>query len=161
MSDHHATVRWTRGDQPFTDVRYSRAHAWTFDGGASVCASSSPAHVPVPLSDPAAVDPEEAFVAALASCHMLVFLHLTATRGLTVDEYEDTPSGQVTPVPGARGRLTLSRVVLSPRVRFAPGMAPGRAALLDLHHEAHEGCFLAGALAIPLVVEPRLDAEEG
>jgi organic hydroperoxide reductase OsmC/OhrA len=152
MSDHHATVRWSRDGQPFLDARYSRTHAWSFDGGTSLRASASPAHVPVPLSDPSAVDPEEAFVAALASCHMLVFLHLAARRGLTVDTYDDAPIGYVTREDG--GQLALTRVVLRPRVVLAGGASFPDGELARLHGEAHHGCFLARALRAELVVEP-------
>ena len=153
MSDHHATVTWTRGAQPFTDVRYSRAHSWSFDGGACVQASASPDHVPLPMSDASAVDPEEAFVAALASCHMLVFLHLAARRGLCVDAYEDAPTAHVT--PDDDGQLALTRVVLRPRVLLSPETTLDVDALARLHADAHHGCFLARALRAELVVEPR------
>jgi organic hydroperoxide reductase OsmC/OhrA len=153
MSDHHASVRWARGDQPFTDARYSRAHTWAFDGGATIHASSSPDHVPLPYSDPSAVDPEEAFVAALSSCHMLVFLYLAAKRGLSVDAYDDEPLGRVT--RDTDGQLALTRVVLRPRVVASPGTTLTAEALAKLHDEAHHGCFLARALRAELVVEPR------
>ncbi len=155
MSDHHASVRWAREDQPFTDMRYSRAHTWSFDGGVTVRASSSPDHVPVPLSDNSAVDPEEAFVAALASCHMLVFLHLAAKRGISVDAYEDSPTGRVTHT--ADGHLALTRVALRPCVTFSPGTTLDASDLARLHDEAHHRCFLARALRAELVVEPRTD----
>ncbi len=153
MAEHSATIRWARGEQPFTDLRYRRAHTWVFDGGVTLAASSSPHHVPVPCSDPSAVDPEEAFVAALSSCHMLVFLYLAAKRGLTVDHYEDVASGYVT--AEADGGLALTSVVLRPRVAFS-GAAVPPADLAALHGEAHHGCFLARALRAELVVEPRL-----
>jgi organic hydroperoxide reductase OsmC/OhrA len=151
MADHHASVRWTRGAQPFTDARYSRAHVWSFDGGLTVPASASPAHVPLPLSDASAVDPEEAFVAALSSCHMLVFLHLAAKRGLRIDEYVDSPVGTVTL---AAGRLTLTRVVLRPVVHLGVGTTVTEAELARLHHDAHEECFLAGAVRAEMVILP-------
>jgi organic hydroperoxide reductase OsmC/OhrA len=153
MSDHHAAIRWARGDARFTDARYSRVHTWSFDGGAEIRASASPAHVPLPFSDPSAVDPEEAFIAALASCHMLVFLHLAAKRGLLVDAYTDAPVGTVT--TSATGRQTLTRVVLSPQVGLASGVTVPDAEIAALHAEAHEGCFLAGAVSLELVVVPR------
>jgi organic hydroperoxide reductase OsmC/OhrA len=153
MSSHQASVRWARGDQPFTDLRYSRVHSWSFDGGVSLRASASPLHVPVPCADPSAVDPEEAFVAALSSCHMLVFLYLAGRRGLSVDAYEDDAEGHVT--ADHDGALALTRVVLRPRVAFSSGTTVPSAELTALHDEAHHGCFLARALRAELVVEPR------
>jgi organic hydroperoxide reductase OsmC/OhrA len=151
MSEHQACVRWSRGEQPFTDIQYSRTHAWSFDGGATVLASASPANVRVPLSDPALVDPEEGFVAALASCHMLVFLHLAALRGLVVDAYEDRASGYLLPMED--GRLVLGKVVLRPAVTLA---SPANGEMLrSLHEEAHHGCFLANAVRCEMVILPR------
>ncbi|HEY5801069.1 MAG TPA: OsmC family peroxiredoxin, partial [Burkholderiaceae bacterium] len=103
-----ATVAWQRGEQDFTGQRYSRAHVWRFDGGAEVAASSSPGIVPLPMSDASAVDPEEALVAATASCHMLFFLSFAAKAGYTVDRYEDAASG--TMAPNARGKLAFASV---------------------------------------------------
>src|SRR6266446_4252444 len=93
MAGHTASVRWERGAQAFLDNRYSRLHRWSFDGGAEVPGSSSPHTVRAPLSDPAAVDPEEAFVASIASCHMLWFLSLAAQAGWVVDDYRDDATG--------------------------------------------------------------------
>ena len=115
---HSATVSWQRGDAEFLGGRYARAHAWNFDGGLSVPASSSPSVVRPPWSDPAAVDPEEAFVAALASCHMLWFLDFASRAGLIVDDYEDAASGVMG--PDAAGRTVMLRVTLRPRARFSP-----------------------------------------
>jgi organic hydroperoxide reductase OsmC/OhrA len=151
-SAHGAIVRWTRDGQPFTDARYSRRHRWLFDGGVSIPASASPEHVGVPLSDPSSVDPEEAFVAALASCHMLVFLHRAALAGLVVDEYEDSPVGFVR--PDEEGHLALTRVVLRPRVVVTSAPESSDDAVARLHEQAHHGCFLARSLRAELVVEP-------
>ena len=114
MAHHVAVVTWDRFDAAFTDNRYSRAHRWTFDGGATIPASSSPHVVPVPLSDPLGVDPEEAFVASLSSCHMLWFLSIAAGRGFVVDSYEDHAVG--TMAPDASGRLAMTRVALRPSI---------------------------------------------
>jgi organic hydroperoxide reductase OsmC/OhrA len=151
MTEHTASVRWDRGNLPFTHDRYSRVHEWSFDGGATVRASASPHVVPVPLSDPAPVDPEEAFVAALSSCHMLWFLALAAKRGVVVDAYEDEAVGTMLPL--GDGRQVLGRIVLRPRIRLG---SPTSAEQLDrLHREAHHQCFLANALSAELKVEPR------
>jgi organic hydroperoxide reductase OsmC/OhrA len=142
MSTHTARVEWQRrDDEAFTDNRYRRAHRWHFDGGAVVSASSSPQVVRVPLSDAAAVDPEEAFVAALASCHLLWFLNLAALDGWCVDRYEDDAVGHMR--PGPDGKPWIAEVVLRPQVRWGGERQPDAAAEAALHHRAHEECFLA------------------
>jgi organic hydroperoxide reductase OsmC/OhrA len=150
MKTFDASLDWERGTQPFTDQRYSRAHAWTFDGGLSVPASSSPLSVPLPMSDPAAVDPEEALVAAAGSCHMLFFLSLAAARGLVVDSYRDRASGYLD--RDERGALSMTRIVLRPRIAFA-GAPPDAGLLAQLHHEAHARCYIASSLRGEVVVE--------
>lgn len=154
MSTYTAAIRWSRGEQKFTDNRYSRAHLWRFDGGAVVPASSSPAVVPLPMSDAAAVDPEEAFVASLSSCHMLWFLALAAKRGYTVDSYADDASGVMEKNPA--GRLAMTSVTLRPLVEFSGAKLPDRAALDALHHAAHAECFIAASIRSEVRLEPRL-----
>jgi organic hydroperoxide reductase OsmC/OhrA len=152
MQQFSATIDWARGDQSFTNQRYSRAHEWHFDGGARVPASSSPLSVPLPMSDPAGVDPEEALVAATASCHMLWFLSIAARAGHTVDAYHDEPIGLMT--RNADGRLFMSRITLRPAISFAlPG--PDSAQLAALHHEAHQECYIANSIRAEVVVEAR------
>ncbi|MBU1348374.1 MAG: OsmC family protein [Alphaproteobacteria bacterium] len=151
MSEHLATIEWVRGEQPFSDNRYSRAHDWTFDGGAVVRGSSAPTSVPVPMSDPAAVDPEEAFVAALSSCHMLFFLAFAAKAGLVVDRYRDAAIGVLG--RDERGRTAMTVVTLRPAVAFS-GTAPTAEALADLHHRAHEACYIANSVRTQVRVEP-------
>lgn len=152
MGSHVATVAWRRAEgEAFTDGRYGRTHVWKFDGGAEVAASASPGIVPLPFSSAAAVDPEEAFVAALSSCHMLFFLSLAAKRGLVVDSYEDDAVG--TMETGADGRASITRVVLRPRVRYA-GTAPARTVEEELHHRAHDLCFIANSVKTAVAVEP-------
>ncbi len=153
MSTYTAGIRWSRGEQKFTDNRYRRAHAWHFDGGTVVPASSSPAVVPVPMSDASAVDPEEAFVASLASCHMLWFLSIAAKRGYVVDAYADDASGVM--AKNAAGRLALTTVTLRPLVTFSGAQLPDRAALDALHHAAHEECFIASSIRSEVVIEAR------
>lgn len=150
MQQFEAQVVWQRGAQPFLDQRYSRAHAWRFDGGLSVPASSSPLSVPLPMSDAAAVDPEEALVAAAASCHMLFFLSLAAQRGYIVDSYVDSAVGTL--AKGADGKLAMTRIALRPAISYA-GAAPDAAALAALHHAAHERCYVANSLKAEIVVE--------
>lgn len=151
MKRFEATLAWQRGDQAFTDLRYSRAHRWRFDGGLDVPASSSPLSVPVPLSDPAAVDPEEALVAAAASCHMLFFLSLAAARGYVVDRYDDHAIGTLD--QDADGRMAMTRIVLRPAIAFGGGRQPDHAALAELHHESHARCYIANSLKGEIVVE--------
>ena len=149
MSRHTAAISWQSGGG-FADNSYSRRHLWRFDGGAEVVGSSSPDVVPVPRSDPAGVDPEEALVASAASCHMLWFLDLARQAGLAVESYADeafAEMGRTGP-----GKVAITRITLRPRIAFA-GAAPDAAALERLHHEAHERCFIANTLNCPIVVE--------
>jgi len=151
MATHHATVIWERaGDAKFIDNRYSRGHRWEFDGGAVVPASSSPAVVPLPLSDPKGVDPEEAFVASLSSCHMLWFLFYAAKGGFVVDAYTDAAEGHMEKT--ADGNQWMSRVILRPDVRFA-GNSPDGAAMAEMHDKAHHACFIANSVKTTITVE--------
>ena len=125
MSTHTVTVRWARGDHVFTDNRYSRAHVWQFDGGVQVPGSSSPHVVPLPYSEPSAVDPEEAFVASVSSCHMLFFLSIAAGRGFCVDSYVDDAVGAMG--RNAAGKFVVTVITLRPRIAFT-GASPRRAA---------------------------------
>ena len=149
MADYIATIDW-HSEGGFRDGRYSRAHSWSFDGGAVVPASASPHVVPAPMSDPAGVDPEEALVASVSSCHMLWFLHLARDSGFDVAAYRDEARGRMG--KDERGRMAMTRILLRPEIRFA-GQAPGREALARLHHEAHERCFIANSLRTEIVVE--------
>ena len=148
-SQHGAHVQWSRGDAAFTDNQYSRAHRWSFDGGAVVPASSSPHSVRVPLSDASAVDPEEAFVASLSSCHMLWFLAIAAKRGFVVDSYDDEAVGTLE--RNADGRLAMTHVVLRPRIVWM-GEAPDPAAVEDMHEAAHHECYLANSVTTVVTV---------
>ncbi len=152
MATYTAEVTWSRNSAPFTDNRYSRAHRWRFDGGADVPASSSPWVVPVPMSDPAGVDPEEALVASLSSCHMLWFLALAARKGLVVDEYEDAASGVLG--RDASGKQAMTSVTLRPRTRFSGENRPTPADIASLHHAAHEECFIARSVRCDVRCEP-------
>ncbi len=151
MSTHGAEISWQRGDSKFIDNRYSRAHRWRFDGGAEVPASSSPDLVRVPMSDASAVDPEEAFVAALSSCHMLWFLGLAAQAGYVVDAYVDAALGVLGAC--ADGRESITRVTLRPAVVFSGTKLPDAAGVERLHHEAHERCFLANSVKTQIDIQ--------
>jgi organic hydroperoxide reductase OsmC/OhrA len=154
MSTHTALVAWQRGEhEAFTDQRYSRRHEWQFDGGARVLASASPSVVPQPLSDPAGVDPEEAFVASLSSCHLLWFLSLAAGDGWTVDHYEDAAEGRMG--RDGQGRIVITSVILRPLCRFGGDKQPSAAELHSLHHRAHQACFIANSVRCEVRCEPR------
>jgi len=152
MSEHSATISWRRGGDAFVGQKYSRGHEWRFDGGTTVAASASPSVVPAPWSVPAAVDPEEAFVAAIASCHMLWFLSLAADRGWVVDSYEDEAVGVMG--RNAERRLAVTRVTLRPRAVWT-GRQPTLDEARELHHAAHEACFIANSIRTEILCEPR------
>jgi organic hydroperoxide reductase OsmC/OhrA len=128
---------------------YSREHVWAFDGGVTVPASSAPSAVKVPYSNPDNVDPEEAYTAAIASCHMLTFLYVAARQGIAVTSYEDDAVGTVT--KNERGVPWVSSVVLHPRIQYA-GDAPSAEMLASLHHKAHDGCFIANSVKTEITV---------
>jgi len=156
MSNYQASVRWQRHGASFTDNRYSRRHDWHFDGGAVVPSSSSPQVVPLPWSDPAGVDPEEAFVASLASCHMLWFLSIAAAAGWQVDDYRDDASGVL--ARNAQRQMVMTVITLRPAVHFSGTGRPDNAELQRLHHEAHAACFLANSVKTEVRCEPVFDA---
>jgi organic hydroperoxide reductase OsmC/OhrA len=147
---YRATVLWRRGDQAFTDNRYSRAHVWRFDEGLEVPASSSPFVVPN-YSLAAAVDPEEAFVASLSSCHMLFFLSFAARAGFQVESYEDQARGEM--AKNESGKLYVSRVTLHPTIVFSGGQRPTESDIAALHHRSHEECFIANSVRTEVVTE--------
>jgi organic hydroperoxide reductase OsmC/OhrA len=149
VTEHVATIEW-RSSGGFREGTYSRLHSLSFDGGTVVPGSSSPHVVPLPMSDPAGVDPEEALVASASACHMLWFLHMAKDAGYGVAAYRDEARGKVG--RGPEGKVMITRIVLRPRIEFA-GAAPGAEALARLHHEAHERCFIANSLKSEVVVE--------
>ena len=152
---HTALVRWQAGESDFIGKRYSRAHTWTFDGGVVVPASSSPLVVPLPMSDAGAVDPEEAFVASLSSCHMLWFLDIASRAGYAIASYEDAADGRMG--RDADGKLVVDVVTLRPRVRVTGARVADATTLAALHHEAHEECFLANSVRCEIRCEPVLE----
>ena len=143
MHLYEASIRWTRGEGDFAKGTYRRLHQWEFDGGTTCAASSSPTVVPAPYSDPSAIDPEEAMVAAISSCHMLWFLEVARRAGFTVDEYRDQAKGRMT--ANADGLTWLSNVDLNPEVSWS-GDAPDAAHLTELHEEAHHSCYIANSV---------------
>lgn len=152
MSTYTATIRWTR--DPGTDFakgQYSRAHEWVFDGGAVVPASASPDNVPPGTADEAGVDPEEAFIAAISSCHMLFFVDYARRAGFVVDSYVDQAIGVLE--KRADGRIWVSRVTLRPRVEFSGDKHPTAEDIARLHHRAHEDCFIGNSVSSEVTVE--------
>lgn len=152
MSEHIATIKWQRGEQTFTDNRYSRGHEWIFDGGLTVPASPSPSVVPLPYSVEENIDPEEAFVASLSSCHMLFFLSIAATKGFCVDDYQDDAVGEMG--KNEQGRTAMLTVRLRPKVQFKD-KTPTDKELEKLHQLAHKQCFLANSVNCQVVTEIR------
>ena len=150
MSSYKATVRWQRDDQDFLDNAYSRAHEWSFDGGLTVPASASPDIVPLPMSVAENVDPEEAFVASLSSCHMLFFLSLAQRRKIVIDRYVDQAVGHLD--KDDSGRMAMTKVVLRPKCSYA-GDAPDRTVIEKMHHKAHELCFIANSVSSEVITE--------
>lgn len=151
MSRYVATIDWSLTAEPedFLKGRYSRAHSIAFDGGVTIPGSPAPSVVPVPWSDPAAVDPEEMLVAALSNCHMLTFLHKAREAGFVVASYRDEAQGVMRKT--AEGRIAVTKVTLRPLIVFS-GPAPDAAALAALHHAAHEDCFIANSVKTEVVV---------
>jgi len=152
MSQYKVLITWRRNGAAFTDKRYSREHAWSFDGGIEIRASASPHVVPLPFSVEEAVDPEEAFVAALASCHMLSFLFVAAKQGFVVESYQDEAIGVLARNPD--GKLAMTEVTLYPTLVFA-GKRPSADQHNAMHHEAHEECFIASSVKTDVRCEAR------
>jgi organic hydroperoxide reductase OsmC/OhrA len=151
--EYKATVAWKRPEgEAFTDLKFSRGHQWSFDGGVTVPGSSSPLSVKVPYSRADAIDPEEALVAALSSCHMLTFLYFAAKGGYVVDAYEDDAVGVMT--KNDRGKLFVSKTTLRPRIAFSGAKQPNAAQLDELHHHAHEECYIANSVLTEVAIEP-------
>lgn len=157
MSSYCAEVIWTRDGEVFTDQRYSRRHRLRFDGGIEIAGSSSPHVVPLPFSCEAAVDPEETFVAALASCHMLWFLSLAAGRGYVVDRYHDIAQGVMG--RNSEGKLAIVQVTLRPQVGCSGAVQPSATDLEQLHHDAHDECFIANSVRTEVRCEPRFEGD--
>ena len=156
MIEHKASIHWSFTGGDFRKGRYSRAHRWAFDGGLEVPASPSPHVVPAPFSDASAVDPEEAFVAAVASCHMMTFLFLAARAGYQALSYDDDAVGHM--VRNEQGRWWVNEVLLRPRITWVDaGSAPAAGELERLHHAAHEECFIANSVKTEVRVLPPVD----
>jgi len=150
MSQHKATLSWKSDNENFMQGKYSRCHTWIFDGGAVVAGSASPSVVPAPFSSAEAVDPEEAFVASVSSCHMLTFLHEARKAGFRVDAYDDEAVGEM--AKNERGVPWISKITLHPRIVYGGDKLPAPADEEQLHHKAHDGCFIAQSIKTEVVV---------
>ena len=151
MAEHRAVIKWTHLQGDFLKGTYSREHTWTFDGGQTVPASSSPHAVRPPFSNPDNVDPEEAFVASLSSCHMLTYLYVASRKGFQISSYEDDAAGVLT--KNERGIPWVSSVVLHPRITYAGEKNPTREEEEAMHHAAHDQCFIANSVKTDVKVE--------
>jgi organic hydroperoxide reductase OsmC/OhrA len=151
MAEHVATISWIRVGPDFAKGKFSREHTWKFDGGVTVAASPSPSVVPAPWSNPEGVDPEEAFVAAIASCHMLTFLWLASRAGFVVESYEDTATGALS--KNERGVPWVSDVTLRPSILWSGDRQPTPEEIDKLHHNAHEQCFIAQSVRTTVTVK--------
>jgi organic hydroperoxide reductase OsmC/OhrA len=149
MSEHVAEISWRRATESFAYDHYNRAHEWRFDGGVVIPASAAPHY----RGEGERVDPEEAFVAALSSCHLLTFLAIAAKKKLVVDSYEDRAVGRMD--KNAQGKLAVTSVDLHPRVVFAPGVEVDAATLKKMHHDAHEQCFIANSVKTLVIVHSK------
>ena len=147
MSEHRVTVAWERGGRDFTYELYTRDHTWAFEGGASVSASAAPGY----RGNPELVDPEEAFVASLSSCHMLTFLALAAKKRFVVDRYTDHVTGYIE--KNEAGKLAVTRIELRPEIVFAGEKQPSAQELSELHERAHDLCFVANSVKTAVSVE--------
>lgn len=152
-NEHNATVIWGRHDQNFLDKKYSRAHVWRFDEGYEVAGSCPPSKlIPVPMAKADAIDPEEGLVASVSACHLLFFLAFAAKAGYRIEHYEDQAFGVLG--KNERGKTYMERITLRPAVTFSGEKKPDAAAIADLHHRAHEECFIANSLRSDVVLDP-------
>lgn len=150
MSEHIAIVKWQRDRAKFTDNQYSREHIWEFDGGLKIAASSSPQVVPIPYSNPDCIDPEEAFIASISSCHMLWFLSIAAKKKLVVENYQDRVVGLMG--KNKEGKLAIIQIRLCPEIIFERDNLPTEAQIKEMHQEAHHNCFLANSVKTKIIV---------
>lgn len=156
MSEYSAKIVWKRQpEEAFIDNKYSRGHSWEFDGGAVIAASSAPSIVPPPYSVEANVDPEEAFIASLSSCHMLFFLAIAGKRGFVIDQYIDNPTGIME--KDTEGKISITKVTLRPQATFSGDQQPTMEKLEQMHHQAHEQCFIANSVKTEVVIEVMIE----
>ena len=156
MAIYTVTIQWQKeNNEDFLQSRYSRAHTWSFDGGITIPASSSPHVVPIPMSIENAVDPEEAFIASLSSCHMLWFLSIAAKAEFVLESYTDSAIGTMS--KNGVGKMAITSVTLSPKTKFSGNKQPTRSELEALHHAAHESCYIASSVKSEIQCNPSLE----
>jgi len=155
MNTYSAKIHWQRTGNTFSQNEYSRKHKWTFDGGITVPASASPEIVPEPLSDRSAVDPEEAFIASLSSCHMLWFLSIASREGSIIDDYIDNVHGKME--KNQEGKLAIAEVILRPVVQFDGDHQLDQSSFDKLHHRAHQRCYIAHSVQTTIIVDATMD----
>lgn len=152
MSDYRATISWSRGqDEKYIDDKYSREHLWEFEAGLKIPASPSHHIVPLPYSNPNNLDPEEAFVASLSSCHMLFFLSLCAQEGFIVDDYKDSAVGVLSRI--GRNKMAMTKVTLNPNAHYSGEKLPDDKDIERIHHKAHEQCFIANSVTTEIILD--------
>jgi organic hydroperoxide reductase OsmC/OhrA len=151
MSQYYATIKWENSGPDFLKNEYSREHQWIFDGGTVIAATAAPSIVPAPWSNPEYVDPEEAFIASLSSCHMLFFIHIAAQRGFLLDAYSDDAEG--TMEKNSDGKVAITRVVLHPKPVFSGNNIPDEDEISSMHHNAHKDCFIANSVTTVIEID--------
>jgi organic hydroperoxide reductase OsmC/OhrA len=151
MSEHRAIVHWKNDGSKFIDNKYSREHIWKFDGEVEIFASASPKVVPIPYSNPVCIDPEEAFIASLSSCHMLWFLSIAAKNKFVVESYLDRVVGIME--KNQDGKLAIAKVYFHPQIIFAENNLPTTEKIQEIHEEAHQNCFLANSVKTEIIIE--------
>jgi organic hydroperoxide reductase OsmC/OhrA len=149
MSEHKATIHWRRESADFKYENYNRDHDWAFDGGTSIRASAAPAYMGSALC----VDPEEAFVASISSCHMLTFLAIASRKKYVIDDYRDDAVGVLE--KDAAGRLAITRATLHPQITFGGAQSPAPEEIAQMHEQAHHACFIANSVKTEITVEAR------
>jgi len=141
MSQHKAKIEWKGWTPEFGLGKYSRVHTWSFDGGLTVPASAAPGVVPAPFVDPAGIDPEEAFVASISSCHMLTYLHVARRAGFQIESYVDEAVGDM--AKNDKGIPWVATVTLNPQIVYVGDKRPSHEEEAQLHHKAHDGCYVS------------------
>lgn len=156
MPNYKATIHWKRSGAKFLDHKYQRRHTWTFDSGLTMTAAASPHIVGESYTDPSAIDPEEAFTASVASCHMLWFLSLAAGRGFVVNNYMDNSQGVLE--KNSEGKLAMTKVIIRPVVTFETERMPSQNDFLGLHRQAHSKCFIANSIKSDIEILPMMES---
>jgi organic hydroperoxide reductase OsmC/OhrA len=148
MSEHKVNLLWNNESEDFSYKKYDRTHSWKFEGGAVVKASAAPEY----LGKKEFVNPEEAFAASLASCHMLTFLALASMKRYTVEVYEDTAIAILE--KNEKSRTAVTKLYLRPKVNFKGDNIPDETIINEMHQRAHTECFIANSVLTEIIIEP-------